>query len=119
MPACSGEHKRLASYARTSTPSRPRVASEAVRFPPGHDQSVIGPATKDVHVTPASRRDLTTRKANPVIVAGVVCGMWGRRGDEVTMTWLDERRRPDEAIERESSRLADLLGRDLRLSLIS
>jgi len=43
----------------------------------------------------------------------------GRRGDEVTMTWLDERRRPDEAIERESSRLADLLGRDLRLSLIS
>jgi hypothetical protein len=44
-----------------------------------HDQWVIGPGTKDVHVT----------------------------------------RRPDEAIERESSRLADLLGRDLRLSLIS
>jgi hypothetical protein len=95
------------------------VASEAVRFLPGHDQWVIGPGTKDVHVTPASRRDLMTRKANPVIVAGVVCGTWTRRGDEVTVTWLDERRRPDEAIERESSRLADLLGRDLRLSLIS
>jgi hypothetical protein len=35
------------------------------------------------------------------------------------VTWLDERPRPDEAIQRESSRLADLLGRDLRLSLLS
>ena len=60
-----------------------------------------------------------TRKANPVIVGGVVCGTWTRKGDEVTVTWLDERQRPDQAIERESSRLADLLGRDLHLSLIS
>ena len=95
------------------------VASEAVRFLPGHDQWVMGPGTKDVHVTPVSRRDLMTRKANPVIVGGVVCGTWARTGDEVTVAWLDERRRPDEAIERESSRLADLLGRDLHLSLIS
>jgi Winged helix DNA-binding domain len=29
--------------------------SEALRFLPGHDQWVIGPGTKDVHVTPASR----------------------------------------------------------------
>ena len=94
-------------------------ASEAVRFLPGHDHWVIGPGTKDVHVTPASRRDLMTRKANPLIVGGVVCGTWARKGAEVTVTWLDQRRRPDEAIERESGRLAYLLGRDLHLSLIS
>jgi hypothetical protein len=92
--------------------------SEAVRFLPGHDQWVIGPSTKDVHVTPLSLRDLMTRKANPVIVGGVVCGTWTRRGDELTVTWLDQRRRPDEAIERESDRLADLLGRDLHLTLM-
>jgi hypothetical protein len=96
--------------------SRP---SEAVRFLPGHDQWVIGPGTKDVHVTPSSRRDLMTRKANPVILGGVVCGTWARKGDELTVTWLDERRRPDEAIEQESVRLVDLLGRDLRLRLTS
>ena len=95
------------------------LPSEAVRFLPGHDQWVIGPGTKDVHVTPSSRRDLMTRKANPVVVGGVVCGVWARRGDELTVTWLDERGRPDEAIERESRRLADVLGRDLRLSLTS
>ena len=91
------------------------LPSEAVRFLPGHDQWVIGPGTKDVHVTPSSRRDLMTRKANPVILGGVVCGTWARKGDELTVTWLDERARPDEAIERESARLADLLDRDLRL----
>ena len=67
------------------------VPSEAVRFLPGHDQWVIGPGTKDVHVTPPARRDLMTRKANPVIVGGVVCGTWTRRGDELTVAWLDER----------------------------
>ena len=95
------------------------LPSEAVRFLPGHDQWVIGPGTKDGHVTPLSRRDLMTRKANPVIAGGVVCGTWACRGDELTVTWLDERPRPDEAIERESGRLAELLGRDLRLGLNS
>ena len=94
--------------------SRP---SEAVRFLPGHDQWVIGPGTKDVHVTPASRRDLMTRKANPVIVGGVVRGTWARKGDELTVTWLDERPRPDAAIEQEAGVMADLLGRKLRLVL--
>ncbi len=84
--------------------------SEVVRFLPGHDQWVIGPGTKDVHVTPASRRELMTRKANPVVVGGVVCGTWARRGDELTVTWLDERPRPDRAIEEETARLAGLLG---------
>ena len=92
--------------------------SAAVRFLPGHDQWVIGPGTKDVHVTPRSRRDLMTRKANPVIVGGVVCGTWSRRGDELTVSWLDARPRPDQAIEHESGRLGRLLGRDLQLSLV-
>jgi Winged helix DNA-binding domain len=93
--------------------------SEAVRFLPGHDQWVIGPGTKDVHVTPPSRRDPITRKANPVIVGGVVCGTWARKGDELTVTWLDERPRPDEPIEQEAARLARILGRDLHVRLTS
>ena len=72
--------------------SAPRAPSDAVRFLPGHDQWVMGPGTKDVHVTPPSRRDLVTRKANPVIVGGVVCGTWARKGDELTVTWLDDQR---------------------------
>lgn len=91
--------------------------SEEVRFLPGHDQWVMGPGTRDPHVTPSTRRDLMTRKANPVIVGGVVCGTWAQQGDEITVTWLDERRRPVKAIEREASRLAAILGRDLRLSV--
>jgi hypothetical protein len=91
--------------------------SEAVRLLPGHDQWVIGPGTKDVHVTPTSRREAMTRKANPVILGGVVCGTWKRNGDELTVTWLDEGCRPDAAIEEETARLAGLLGRDLHLSL--
>jgi hypothetical protein len=79
---------------------------------------VIGPGTKDVHITPASRRDLMTRKANPLIVGGVVCGTWGQKADQFTVTWLDEKRRPDQAIERQAGRLADLLGRDLHLNLV-
>jgi hypothetical protein len=91
--------------------------SEEVRFLPGHDQWVMGPGTKDVHVTPSSRRDLMTRKANPVIVGGVVCGTWARQGDELTVTWLDEQQRPDERIRQEAGRLAGILGRDLNVRL--
>ena len=93
--------------------------SEVVRFLPGHDQWVIGPGTKDVHVTPPARRDLMTRRANPVVVGGVVCGTWARRGDELTVTWLDERQRPDRPIEQEAARLAGILDRDLHLRLTS
>lgn len=89
--------------------------SEVVRFLPGHDQWVIGPGTKDVHITPPSHRDLMTRKANPVILGGVVCGTWARKGDELTVTWLDERLRPDKELDREARRLGDLLGKELHL----
>jgi hypothetical protein len=60
-----------------------------------------------------------TRKANPVIAGGVVRGTWTRKGDEITVTWLEERRRPRKAIERETARLAAVLDRDLRLTLAS
>jgi len=92
--------------------------SNALRFLPGHDQWVMGPGTKDVHVTPRARRDLVTRKANPVIVGGVVCGTWARKGDELTLDWLDERPRPKEAISQEAARLAGVLDRDLHLRLL-
>ena len=93
------------------------VPSEAVRLLPGHDQWVIGPGTKDVHVTPPSRRELMTRKANPVVLGGMVCGTWARKGDELTVKWLNEGSRPSHAVEEEVVRLAGILGRDLRLTL--
>jgi hypothetical protein len=91
--------------------------SPAVRFLPGHDQWVIGPGTKDIHITPSSRREPMTRKANPVIVGGVVCGTWAREGDELAVTWLDEQPRPDKLLEQEAARLSGPLGRDLHLRL--
>ncbi|HET7193746.1 MAG TPA: crosslink repair DNA glycosylase YcaQ family protein [Nocardioides sp.] len=92
-------------------------ASEAVRFLPGHDQWVMGPGTKDTHVTPAARRDGMTRKANPVIRGGVVRGTWVRKGDELTVTWLDASAPPTQVIEQEADRLAAILDQDLRLTL--
>ena len=92
--------------------------SDAVRLLPGHDQWVMGPGTKDVHVTPAPRRESVTRKANPVVVGGVVRGSWARRGDELVVTWPDERPPPSTALEEEVTRLARVLGRDLRLRLV-
>ncbi len=93
------------------------VPSEAVRFLPGHDQWVIGPGTKDIHVTPSARRTLMTRKANPVVAGGVVCGTWAHRGDNLAVTWLDGQRRPDAQLVEEAARLAGILGRDLRVDL--
>lgn len=93
--------------------------SEAVRFLPGHDQWVMGPSTKDEHVTPPSRRDLMTRKANPVIAGGVVCGTWAQKGDDLTVAWLDERPPPQADLDREADRLAGILGRQLRRRITS
>ena len=91
--------------------------TDAVRFLPGHDQWVLGPGTKDAQVTPPARRDLMTRKANPVIRGGVVCGTWARQGDQLTVTWLDGAKRPDAALEEEGARLASLLGGELQVRL--
>jgi len=91
--------------------------SDAVRLLPGHDQWVMGPGTKDTHVTPAPHREAVTRKANPVTVGGVVRGTWSARGDELAVTWLEGTRPPREAIEEEAGRLAAILGKDVRLAL--
>lgn len=91
--------------------------SDAVRLLPGHDQWVMGPGTKDEHVTPPGRREAVTRKANLVVVGGVVRGTWTRRGEDLTVDWRDGRTRPDAAIEGEVERLAGILGADLRLHL--
>lgn len=94
--------------------------SNAVRFLPGHDQWVMGSGTKDSHITPPARRQAMTRKANPVIVGGVVRGTWAVTTDkknEIAVTWLDEVRCPQKALEGEAQRLAAILGDDLRLTL--
>ena len=92
--------------------------SEVVRFLPGHDQWVMGPGTKDVHVVPPPRREAVTRKAHPVVVGGVVRGTWTRKGDDLTVHWLDGGAAPAAALADEATRLAGLLGRDLRLELV-
>ncbi|MCY7400349.1 MAG: winged helix DNA-binding domain-containing protein [Nocardioides sp.] len=94
-------------------------ASDAVRLLPGHDQWVMGPGTKDVHVTPPALRELMTRKANPVVLGGVVCGTWTRKGDDLTVTWRDGRPRPDSAVRLGAERLGEFLERDLGLTLSS
>jgi hypothetical protein len=92
--------------------------SDAVRFLPGHDQWVMGPGTKDTDVTPSTQREAMTRKANPVIVGGVVRGTWATKGGRLTVTWLDRTSRPPRtAIEEETNRLAAVLGADLRVTL--
>lgn len=58
-----------------------------------------------------------TRKANPLIVGGVVCGTWARKGDDLTVAWLGERQRPDGPIKQEAARLIGILGRDLHVRL--
>ena len=94
--------------------------SNAVRFLPGHDQWVMGPGTKDSHITPPASREAMTRKANPVIVGGVVRGTWAvkkNKKNEIAVTWLDKVQPPQEALEGEAQRLAAILGDDLRLTL--
>ncbi len=98
--------------------------TNAVRFLPGHDQWVMGPGTKESAVTPGACREAMTRKANPVIVGGVVRATWTLRKDsaassagEIAVRWLDDARRPQKALETETQRLSATLGRDLRLTM--
>lgn len=93
--------------------------AKAVRFLPGHDQWVMAPGTQDIHITPASRRDPVTRKANLVVAGGVVCGTWSARGGDLTVTWFEEAGRvPRKAIAEEAARIDRILGRDLELSIV-
>ena len=104
-----------AEHAESLAAARP---SDAVRFLPGHDQWVMGPGTKDVQVTPSTQREAMTRKANPVVVGGVVRGTWAAKGDQLSVSWLDATRPPPrKALEEETSRLAGILDKGLQLTL--
>lgn len=92
--------------------------TEAMRLLPGHDQWVMGPGTKDVHVVPPAHRTPVTRKANLVIAGGVVSGTWSRKGDEVELTWFEGNGAPPwKALEEQVDRLANMTGQPLRPTL--
>ncbi|MBB6629046.1 AlkZ family DNA glycosylase [Nocardioides sp. KIGAM211] len=109
----------LAEDAESLAAARP---SEAVTLLPGHDQWVMGVGTHDPHVTPPAHRDAVTRKANPVLVGGVVRGTWtlarpAKDGSRrVTVTWLDDTPGSATALAQEVQRLATALGQDLTLA---
>ena len=82
----------------------------AVRLLPGHDQWVMGPGTKDVHVVPPARRTPVTRKANLVVAGGVVTGTWAASGEELVVEWFGEAGRvPRAALAAEAERLGNIL----------
>lgn len=90
-------------------------ATTAVRLLPGHDQWVLGPGTADARVVPPARRALVSRKANLVIVGGVVSGTWSLSDDQAVVSWFPEAGPPPhEALAEEVARLAGILDRPLR-----
>jgi winged helix DNA-binding protein len=90
--------------------------STTVRLLPGHDPWVIGPGTKDAHVTPPARRDVVTRKANLVVAGGLVSGTWVAKDDELLVTWFAGAGRvPSKALAEEAEGLGDVLGRPRKL----
>ena len=92
---------------------------DAVRLLPGHDQWVMGPGTKEVHVVPPGHRTPVTRKANLVVVGGVVRGTWAARDGELVVTWLDDGSPPRPELDEECRRIAGILGRPLRVVLLT
>ena len=105
----------LAEHADELAAAKPTAA---VRLLPGFDQYVLGPGTKDGHVTTTARRSDVSRTAgwiSPVLVsAGVVCGTWELDGAEVRVAWFKEAGRvPRATLEAETGRLSDILGADL------
>lgn len=97
------------------TAARP---SEAVRLLPGHDQWVMGPGTKDEHVTPPAHRAAVTRKANLVVAGGVVSGTWQAQDGQVEVTWFDEHEAPPrQALQAQVERLTIMTGRPHNLIL--
>ncbi len=88
--------------------SRP---STAIRLLPGHDQWLMGPGTKDELVVPAPLRTLMTRKANAVIIGGVVGGTWSIHGEQVVVRTVASV--PAHDFADEAARLSAVLGRSL------
>ncbi len=97
--------------------------SATVRLLPGFDQYVLGPGTGDGHVTSAARRRTVSRQSgwiSPVVVAGgKVCGTWELDEERVAISWFREAGRPPRiALRDEVARLASILGRGLRASVV-
>ena len=70
--------------------------------------------TDDTRVVPAACRQAVTRKANLMVVGGVVRGTWAVRGDDLVLTWADGGGIPrgvEGEVAEESARLAGILGR--------
>lgn len=90
-------------------------ASTAVRLLPGHDQWVLGPGTADPHVVPPQHRKAVSRKANLVVVGGMLRGTWTLDDDRVAVAWFPEAPpTPEEAVADEVVRLGTILDRRLR-----
>lgn len=90
-------------------------ATTAVRLLPGCDQWVLGPGTADAHVVPPARRTLVSRRANIVIVGGVVSGTWSLTDDRIVVAWFTEAAPPArEALAQEVARLGTIFGRPLQ-----
>jgi hypothetical protein len=93
--------------------------TDAVRLLPASDQWIMGPGSADRHLVPPARRGLVSRKAALVVAGGVVSGTWTTKGDEVAVEWFAESGTPPRArVAEEVARLAEILGRDLRLALV-
>ena len=91
-----------------------------VRLLPAADPWVMGPGTADPHVVPLAHRQTVTRGANLVLACGVVAGTWTRKGDTLTVAWLEGADPPDlNLLGEEVARLAAVLGTELDLHVTS
>ena len=111
----------LAEHADELAATKPTTT---VRLLPGFDQYVLGPGTKDGHVTPARRRGEVSRTAgwiSPVVVAGgVVSGTWELDGTVARIAWFKEAGRvPRTAIGDEVDRLSSIIGTDLSADVVT
>ena len=98
--------------------------TRAVRLLPGFDQFVMGPGTEDPHVIPAHRRSAVSTQSGwiqPVVIAGgVVHGTWALADDGISVAWFKEGGAvPRTALRAEAQRLSTIVGRTLRLDVLS
>jgi hypothetical protein len=92
--------------------------SPTVRLLPAADPWVMGPGTADPYVVPPANRQPVTRGANLVVAGGVAAGTWTRRAGNLTVAWFGEANPPEhDLLVKEASRLAEVLGTELDLSV--
>ena len=98
--------------------------TRTVRLVPGFDQFVMGPGTEDPHVIPAHRRSAVSTQSGwiqPVVIAGgVVRGTWALADDGISVAWFKEGGAvPRTALRAEAERVSMILGRTVRLEVLS